>query len=773
MTANNKTSYLVSSQVPEFVRGDHPQFVKFLEAYYKFMEQDGGQSYVAKNFLRYLDVDVIDADIRRDEANTYVHIEREDKSYHIFLQKLYDNYLKLIPDATIADRSIILKNAKDFYRARGTEKSIKFLLNIISPKVIQPVTQSVSILRLKKNLYNNVSTTALTTISKYRGKTIMGTNSFTTGKVESVNQYYDTGNLVSEIVVVDVDGSFDYGENVFVNFTESNANNRLESTLFGDYELVGTNTTVTGVTVLPNRFANTITYSTLREPEVYYPKNDILRASDGKWYIERTLRVTNMAFANVANTNYSTLELFTGSLIKGSISNTTAIIEKVNRFYENAELVDELIISNIEGEFTNGETITALSQRGDETYFISADIFNGAVNTVKVTKAGASYNIGDTVVVESDSGSGAVIRVSRVTKSNISSIVVTYGGAGFRVNDPVLISSTFGFGATANVGLVDTSGNVHPNSYNLVSSTINLEANTAVNNTKYSNLSVSITDPANAFIKNLMSTYTITNVGPVQTVLIIDPGANYSSPIGIDISSNTALRQRGTIGRIEIDNAGLLYSANDKIYFNNSPGGFGYGAIANVVNVAANGAITKIRIEPLNGEIAGGAGYEMEHLPIPYVVSTYGYGASLRVTSTLGDGELMSVANSSIGGIEELTIFDRGSGYLTEPTLNLKSIGDGTAQAVSTIINGIYTYPGRYLNDDGIVSSQNYLQNKDYYQNYSYVVKAKDSFGNYINSLKNSVHPSGLKVFGELMYEDMSEIGTSDTEVVNTVITVV
>ena len=40
-SSNNKTSYLVNDQLPEFVRRDHPLFVQFLESYYKFLEQDG------------------------------------------------------------------------------------------------------------------------------------------------------------------------------------------------------------------------------------------------------------------------------------------------------------------------------------------------------------------------------------------------------------------------------------------------------------------------------------------------------------------------------------------------------------------------------------------------------------------------------------------------------------------------------------------------------------------------------------------------------------
>ena len=134
MRANNKTSLLVSSQLPAFVREEHETFVKFLEYYYKFLEQDGEQIYVTKNFLNFLDVDKITEDIQEDHLKGDEYVLRETDDYHAFLQKLYDNYITYIPDIVIADRTLLLKHAKEFYRSRGSEKSIKFLLRILFDK---------------------------------------------------------------------------------------------------------------------------------------------------------------------------------------------------------------------------------------------------------------------------------------------------------------------------------------------------------------------------------------------------------------------------------------------------------------------------------------------------------------------------------------------------------------------------------------------------------------------------------------------------------------
>jgi hypothetical protein len=94
-----------------------------------------------------------------------------------------------------------------------------------------------------------------------------------------------------------------------------------------------------------------------------------------------------------------------------------------------------------------------------------------------------------------------------------------------------------------------------------------------------------------------------------------------------------------------------------------------------------------------------------------------------------------------------------GTGY-SNATLNLTSIGDGTAQANATVVSGVFTYPGRWLNDDGHLSGYNFLEDRDYYQPFSYVVRTNKPFNDYRKPLKELVHPAGLNVFGEYLIED-------------------
>lgn len=51
-------SPLVAQQLPEFVRGDYPVFVKFLEKYYEWMEQTGNMVDESGNLRNSQDLDL-------------------------------------------------------------------------------------------------------------------------------------------------------------------------------------------------------------------------------------------------------------------------------------------------------------------------------------------------------------------------------------------------------------------------------------------------------------------------------------------------------------------------------------------------------------------------------------------------------------------------------------------------------------------------------------------------------------------------------------------
>lgn len=607
-TSNNHISNLISQQLPFFVRNDHQTFVAFMEAYYEYLEENvpelnqGRITERAENLLDYIDVD---------------------KTLGDFSNKFYTNFLSLIPNTITTDKEIVIKNIKDFYRSKGSEKSLKFLLRLLSD-----------------------------------------------------------------------------GQNA----------------------------------------------------DIYYPKVDILRASDGKWFVQKSLRVEDTRINGTANNDFVSLQNFVSKSIRGNTSNASATIEKIDRFYENGTLINELIISSEKGIFENGETVFTTFSENGTIKSITANVFGGILNSIKITNPGTGYSVGDNVGIESNVGTGAIATVTQVSSGNISSIILINGGAGFKAEDLLLISGGGGSGANGNVITVDTSGRYHPNSYNIYTGTIQLEANTLLGNSVYSNLNQLITTPnANTTLINSLSSYVYSNVGPISSISLLTRGQNYTSIPSIDAVANSTIKSLGILGRMNVISRGISYTNGDIIEFMSS---HGFGANAIVANTFANGAINTVSFTANSGWVIGGFGYIQSELPTCNIRTSTGSGGAIEVTAILGDGETIDLTTSVLGAIEKIGITNRGQNYTIIPTINLTSSGDGTAQAVATIVSGVYKYDGRYLNDDGHLSSYNFLQNRDYYQNFSYVVKIKKSLDEYKSYVENIIHPGGMKLFGEYMNED-------------------
>lgn len=732
--ANNKNSYLVSSQLPRFVRDDHPRFVEFLEAYYNFLEQEGNVEYLEKNFTNYLDIDRLEQDIKEHLEDGLV------LTYGDWIKdRRYQTFSSYFPIKSVGDRNLILKHIKDFYRAAGTEKSVNFLM---------------------RSLFN-------------------------------------------------------------------------------------------------------------KEATIYYPKQNILKASDGKWFIQKTLNIRDVAVNNVAN--ISAYHRFVNTTIRGAVSNSTAIVESVNQYFDAGVLINEFTVTGVEQDFENGERLfTTIIDQGVPKE-LSGNLFSGSISSVTIVNPGTGYVQGASIPIQNPpgfEGIGGQLIISKVANARlegkIKAVSVDKPGSGFRVGDLILFTGGGGSAANAyvtsinedesyhvsNMGIVGTRivdvadtpiGNSSNNIYEtyaypaqsiVYSNTSNLTINvggapenlitsldlnhaTANSNTYFEiNDTIQIYDPANASegeegtIITVSSNHTISFVlqnsntvivspgvtgsqnnlsfivhkrgnanhtlantlvfwnygptGPIVSIGVTNPGSGYVELPTCDVKSNTIVRSLGILGRMEIANGGFGYQIGDIISFSNPPGSYGFGANAKVDIVDANGTIQQISFYPMEGHNEGGMGYNPAILPIASVNSSNvdAYGAEINVVSIFGDNELVLAQSNAIGSIETIKIVTGGVGYEEPPTIDLTTQGDGTANVFCNIITGIFTYPGRYLNDDGQLSSYNFLQNRDYYQEYSYVIRSDVSLDSYRKPVMDLIHPAGMKMWGEYIIRNEDQNNT-------------
>jgi len=483
--------------------------------------------------------------------------------------------------------------------------------------------------------------------------------------------------------------------------------------------------------------------------EVYYPKLDILEYSGGNWFVQRALRLEDVKIDGVANSTFSAVQLFTSSRLVGQTSNTTAVVEGIDRFFESGQQVDELSLSSVSGSFEDGETISSNVNTGGGIVELTANVFGGGIITATVTNAGSGYSVGNPVIItDSGDGTGADIKVSSVTSGNVATIIMVNGGAGFQANDFLLITGGGGSGANAEVLTVADDGSVHQNSYNIYISSIADEANTLLANT-YANLNNAV---ANTIMANAFTAFMYANTGPASIIRVNSPGDNYTTNPTVDIRANTRVKSLGIIGRVDVIDGGSGYSNGDILEFQNVLGGYGVGANA-VVEVDGTGIITNIQFTPGGPFPNGGIGYTQSKLPTINIATSTGAGANLQTKAILGDGESMTISTGSIGVISGLTVFSQGSGY-SAPVGNLAAYGDGTATVDLTAISGDFSFPGRYLDDESHLSSFSFLQDKDYYQRFSYVIRMKKSLKDYRDLVNEVITPSGVILFGDYMLEE-------------------
>lgn len=126
MANQEKISILVSQQVPEFVREEHPRFIAFLEAYYEFLEQTG---------------QVV------DEMKTLKEISDVDASIDNFEKNFFNTYASLFPLDAQVSKEILIKNALPFYTSKGSEKSFKYLFRSLFDEDVTITEPKLDVLR--------------------------------------------------------------------------------------------------------------------------------------------------------------------------------------------------------------------------------------------------------------------------------------------------------------------------------------------------------------------------------------------------------------------------------------------------------------------------------------------------------------------------------------------------------------------------------------------------------------------------------------------------
>jgi len=320
------------------------------------------------------------------------------------------------------------------------------------------------------------------------------------------------------------------------------------------------------------------------EVSILQPRNNILRASDGKWTVDNILRIetdirsiytgdgSNSTFILAQTSGPSDIDVFVDDILKtegidyfirretrkvifvtppvanssikifynnfditllnnrkvtGVTSGATALIERaVKRIITdrlNFGLPFELFINSrtLISDFTDGETVTFdIIDSNDVLIELEADTFS-ILTKINVIEGGENYNVGDPVtVVGGGATTAATAEVETITDGFTDRIVVNYGGAGFKTASIIFSEPSVPGVITGAVDAVNTN-HFTANTYNILGiDIIQPYENVTIDAIDYG-FPAAPTENANTRIVDALTNLLITDLGPMTNAIVL------------------------------------------------------------------------------------------------------------------------------------------------------------------------------------------------------------------------------------------------------------
>jgi hypothetical protein len=463
--------------------------------------------------------------------------------------------------------------------------------------------------------------------------------------------------------------------------------------------------------------------------------------------------------------------------VTGVRSGATALVERAELKSVAGNFYIQIYISpkTLVGSFLDGESISS-EIIVDETFIDVSMQTTSGVSKITVIDGGSSYNVGDPVLVRGIAVRDASAIVDDVASGLIEDVRLVDGGSGFQVGDRIEAVGIDISGYESYVTLIDDSGTSSLNTVNFYTDVV----------TPYSDVVLSdlygFPVDASANVDSVISTVlanttiqvgSIVNFNVANSIITAVPTFNALGPVVNDDNPSNIIRLNslGIIGEININNGGSGYAIGEYLTFTNPADVFtGRGANAVISNVSTSGAITQITINN------GGVGYYTGNFPSVSVDTVAGVSANLRVGSILGDGESIIGYSGELaaGQILSISVLDHGIGYASVPVIDLSGYGDGNATGNVEIETALNTTKGRWINSDGLLSTEETrLEGRDYYVNYSYVLKSKVAFSKFRSIFRDLIHPSGFLEYSQYKIESVygSDYATREVVTISNVAT--
>ena len=407
-----------------------------------------------------------------------------------------------------------------------------------------------------------------------------------------------------------------------------------------------------------------------QELELRYPKNEILRASDGKWNVESSLKISTDVYSvhtgdgstkefylapcrcpltdvvlpfrgtiyiddveqssgyhvrqetkklvfDTAPSNGSELKVlyiaFDESILQnrqltGQTSGASAIIEKVSQKYVNNELITEVFLTNknIIGNFQTGE-ILSTTYVNPNGVLINLELTTiSSFLTIQLIDGGSNYNVGDPVIFNTTASVQPSAFVSSIFSGVIDRTTLINGGSGFQANRRVAAVGYEPSALNFSIANVDTTGANTTNTFVILSNII------------------SDIDPANTTIDSADYALPANTISPqnVNTQIIYSLG-------------NTAYFNIGEISGVSVINSSVSVTSTPTL--NAAPANVTISSTD--IFIDTFGSLGKLVIND------GGADYEIfDELVFTNKPMSFGIGAEAEVRNVDASGAITQVS---------------------------------------------------------------------------------------------------------------------------------
>ena len=653
----DKISNLLNSQVPDFVLEDHPLFLDFVKAYYQLLES-------AEITLTNIgDPDHLQLDSTAGATNFLLldgtNINKDDSTDRILLEDTsFGDFVngELITGATSGASATILVEDVDAGSRLFVTHQNKFI---------------------EGELITGSSSGAQANIGKYRANPVQN--------IQQLLDYADVDKTIS--------GFLTKFRNSFLtsipDTLDGDVNKRnLIKNIKSLYQAKGT------------KRASEIFFKLLfnEDAEIRYPKDNILRVSDGKWNTKKILRCVELGNLDAANLVGQTITQ-ADDPTNSSINKATAVVEDVFKYIVGGQEIVELVLGDdsIDGSFVAGENVTGVDNTNSDVTVTLTQ--SGIINNRNITNDGALYNEGDNISI-TGGGTGATLKVGSIGSGTIQEVIVDDGGSGYEIGDIVNFSSG---GTTGKVSVVNGGVTLEDDSGQLV-----LETETMASDSYFGNKVVQESG---------------TGVGDITDIRLINTTSRYSLLPTLTITSSFGSGAKVLAYGTEIGRA-LTVNVTEAGYdYHLSP--------APTIVLPTNILVTNVVGTFTEGDTVTGLGLD----------------GSSTITSTVvslnTNTNILKLSNASGTYGTDITITSSGGATATVTRLE---------QATATVdTSAVVTTDGAFLNEDGWISENTMrIQDSLLYQDYSYIIRVARSIDEWRDSYVKTLHSAGFYFQGEI-----------------------